>query len=101
ARRRRVARWAERDLLADLPLLPLVLPHEVSRVVLEDALQPGKPFALGAAVKAIEAAIRFHHRLLHEVRGIRLRPQPAFDPSPAHQAEALPPPSAQFIYRAA
>ncbi len=45
----------------------------------QNAPQPGEPFAAGGALKALEVAMRFVERLLHEVRSIDLGPQPAFD----------------------
>ena len=56
-----------------------VTPHEIGRVVIQDFAEPGEPFLLGAAVEPLEVAVGFQHRLLHQIRGVDLPPQPGFD----------------------
>jgi hypothetical protein len=55
----------------------------------QDAPQPGEPFGLGRAVEARKILVGFEHGLLHQVRGIDLGAQPAFDLRAGDDADVI------------
>ena len=80
ARRSAVGRVAEGHLAAGRPLgRAAVAAHEVGRVVGQNLPQPGQPLLLAVPVEPVEIAVGLQHRLLHQVRGVDLPPQPGFD----------------------
>ena len=88
ARRKAVVRVAEGHFAAGGPFRrAAIVPHEIGRVVGQNLPQPGQPFLLGAALETLEIAAGLEHRLLDQIRGVDLPPQPGFDLRPGDKAQ--------------
>ena len=67
----------------------MVLAHQVQGVVRQDPPQPGQQLAPRGPLKAAEVPMRFEQRLLHQVRGIDLGPQPALHLHAGHAPQVI------------
>ena len=81
-------RIAEGDLAADLTLGGAsIVTNEIGHVMGQDLSQPGEPLLFRIPLEAVEIAMGLEHRLLYQVRGIDLCPQPTLDLRPGGEAK--------------
>jgi hypothetical protein len=82
-----IERRFQRLLAGHVPLVPAEVTHGVDQVPRQDLPQPGRPFAVVVPAKLVTCLVRLEQRLLDDVRGIELAPQPRVQVQPRQQVQ--------------